>query len=280
MTSAVHASDVLVDAAWAREHLADPAVRFVEVDIDTTAYRDGHLAGALGWDWTSQLADPVRRDIASREDFSRLLSTSGIGPATTVALYGDNHNWFAAWAYWQLKLHGHADARIVDGGRKLLLAQGLPFATDAPTHVPTGYQLRPPDFATRAFRDDILPRLGDPALALVDVRTPAEFQGRVIAPPGRSETARRGGHSPGAVSIPWAQAVRDDGTFRPAAELEALFAAKGITADRDVITYCRIGERSSHTWFVLHELLGFPRVRNYDGSWTEWGSMVGVPIER
>ena len=280
MTSAGYATDVLVDAAWARQHLSDPAVRIVEVDIDTTAYREGHLHGAVGWDWTSQLSDPVRRDIASREDFSLLLSASGIGPETTVVLYGDNHNWFAAWAYWLLKLHGHRDARIVDGGRKLLLDQGLPFTAEAPAHASTGYQLPEPDFSTRAFRDDILPRLGDPALALVDVRTPAEYQGRVIAPPGMSETARRGGHIPGAVSVPWAQAVRDDGRFRPAAELEALFAAKGITADRDVITYCRIGERSSHTWFVLHELLGFRRVRNYDGSWTEWGSMVGVPIER
>jgi thiosulfate/3-mercaptopyruvate sulfurtransferase len=280
MTSAGYATDVLVDAAWTRQHLSDPAVRFVEVDIDTTAYREGHLHGAVGWDWTSQLSDPVRRDIASREDFSLLLSASGIGPETTVVLYGDNHNWFAAWAYWLLKLHGHRDARILDGGRKLLIDQGLPFTAEAPALAPTGYQLPEPDFSTRAFRDDILPRLGDPALALVDVRTPAEFQGRVIAPPGMSETARRGGHIPGAVSVPWAQAVRDDGRVRPAAELEALFAAKGITADRDVITYCRIGERSSHTWFVLHELLGFRRVRNYDGSWTEWGSMVGVPIER
>lgn len=280
MTATGYAADVLVDAAWARAHLADPAVRFVEVDVDTTVYGEGHLPGAVGWDWTSQLADGLRRDIASREDFSRLLSGSGIGPQTTVVLYGDNHNWFAAWAYWLLKLYGHRDIRILDGGRKVLLDHGLPLTTDVPAPAPTGYRLSEPDFSARAFRDDILPRLGDPALALVDVRTPAEFQGRVIAPPGMSETARRGGHIPGAVSVPWAQAVRKDGTFRAAAELEALYAAKGITADRDVITYCRIGERSSHTWFVLHELLGFRRVRNYDGSWTEWGSMVGVPIER
>lgn len=280
MTATGYAADVLVDAAWARAHLADPAVRFVEVDVDTTVYGEGHLPGAVGWDWTSQLADGLRRDIASREDFSRLLSGSGIGPQTTVVLYGDNHNWFAAWAYWLLKLYGHRDIRIVDGGRKVLLDHGLPLTTAVPAPAPTGYRLSEPDFWLRAFRDDILPRLGDPALALVDVRTPAEFQGRVIAPPGMSETARRGGHIPGAVSVPWAQAVRKDGTFRAAAELEALYAANGITADRDVITYCRIGERSSHTWFVLHELLGFRRVRNYDGSWTEWGSMVGVPIER
>jgi thiosulfate/3-mercaptopyruvate sulfurtransferase len=280
MTATGYADDVLVDLAWAREHLAHPAVRFVEVDVDTTAYHGGHLPGAVGWNWTSQLADTVRRDIASREDLSRLVSGAGIGADTTVVFYGDNHNWFAAWGYWLLKLHGHRDARILDGGRKLWVDRGLPLTTDAAAHVPTDYRLPEPDFSLRAFRDDILPRLGDPKLALVDVRTPAEFQGRVIAPPGMSETARRGGHIPGAVSVPWAQAVREDGTFRGAAELEALFAAKGITADRDVITYCRIGERSSHTWFVLHELLGFRRVRNYDGSWTEWGSMVGVPIER
>jgi len=280
MTATGYAADVLVDLAWAREHLADPAVRFVEVDVDTTAYDGGHLPGAVGWNWTSQLADTVRRDIASREDLSRLVSDAGIDADTTVVFYGDNHNWFAAWGYWLLKLYGHRDARILDGGRKLWVDRGLPLTTDAVAHAPTDYRLPEPDFSLRAFRDDILPRLGDPKLALVDVRTPAEFQGRVIAPPGMSETARRGGHIPGAVSVPWAQAVREDGTFRDAAELEALFAAKGITADRDVITYCRIGERSSHTWFVLHELLGFRRVRNYDGSWTEWGSMVGVPIER
>jgi len=280
MTGTGYAADVLVDAAWVRAHLADPAVRFVEVDVDTTAYQRGHLPGAVGWDWTSQLTDGVRRDIASCEALSRLVSDGGIGPNTTVVVYGDNHNWFAAWAYWLLRLHGHRDVRILDGGRKLWHDAGLPLTTDVPAHAPTGYQLPEPDFAFRAFRDDILPRLGDPELALVDVRTPAEFQGRVVAPPGMSETARRGGHIPGAVNVPWAQAVRDDGTFRSATELRALYAAKGITADRDVIAYCRIGERSSHSWFVLHELLGFRRVRNYDGSWTEWGSMVGVPIER
>jgi thiosulfate/3-mercaptopyruvate sulfurtransferase len=280
MTTAGYAADVLVDIAWARAHLADPAVRFVEVDVDTTAYDQGHLPGAVSWNWTSQLADTLRRDIASREDLSHLVAEAGIGPGTTVVFYGDNHNWFAAWGYWLLKLYGHRDARILDGGRKLWVDHGLPLTTDAPGHAPTDYRLPEPDFSLRAFRDDILPRLGDPKLALVDVRTPAEFQGRVIAPPGMSETARRGGHIPGAVSVPWARAVREDGTFRSAAELQALYAAKGITADRDVITYCRIGERSSHTWFVLHELLGFRRVRNYDGSWTEWGSMVGVPIER
>ena len=280
MTVTGYAKDVLVSADWSQQHLADPNVRFVEVDVDTTAYEQSHLPGAVGWNWTSQLADGIRRDIASREEFSQLLSTSGIGPDTTIVVYGDNNNWFAAWAYWQLKLFGHRDVRILDGGRKYWLDQGLALTTDVPAYAPTGYRLPEPDFALRAFRDDILPRIGDPSLALVDVRSPAEFAGEVIAPPGMSETAQRAGHIPGAASIPWAQAVREDGRFKDRAELEALYAARGITADKDVIAYCRIGERSSHSWFVLHELLGFERVRNYDGSWTEWGSMVGVPIER
>jgi thiosulfate/3-mercaptopyruvate sulfurtransferase len=270
----------LVDAAWAKEHLADPGIRFVEVDVDTTAYEQSHLPGAVAWNWTSQLSDGVRRDIASREDFSELLSASGIGPDTTIVLYGDNNNWFAAWAYWQLKLYGHKDVRIIDGGRKYWLDQGLPLSTDVPAYAATGYALPDADFGLRAFRDDILPRLGDPELVLVDVRSPAEFNGEIIAPPGMSETAQRAGHIPGASSIPWAQTVREDGRFKPADELAALYEAKGVTADKDVIAYCRIGERSSHSWFVLHELLGYSRVRNYDGSWTEYGSLIGVPIEK
>ena len=281
MTDHGYATDTaLVDAAWAQDHLDDPTVRFVEVDVDTTAYEQSHLPGAVAWDWTSQLSDGVRRDIASREDFSALLSSGGIGPDTTIVLYGDNNNWFAAWAYWQLKLYGHRDVRILDGGRRYWLDRGLPITTDVPRYPETGYELPIADFRLRAFRDDILPRLGDPGLALVDVRSPAEYAGEIIAPPGMSETAQRAGHIPGAASIPWAQTVREDGRFKPADELRALYEGQGVTPDKDVIAYCRIGERSSHSWFVLHELLGYRRVRNYDGSWTEYGSLIGVPIEK
>ncbi len=276
-TSAVQA---LVSPEWAREHLDDRTVRFVEVDVDTTAYQQAHLPGAVAWDWTTQLADDVRRDLASREDFSALLSRSGIGPDTHVVLYGDNNDWFAAWAYWQLKLFDWRKVSLLDGGRRYWLDNGYPITTDAPGYPETGIRLPEPSYALRAFRDDILPNVGGGAIALVDVRSPAEFKGEVIAPPGMTETAQRGGHIPGAASIPWSQAVADDGRFRAPDELRRLYGSKGITPDRDVIAYCRIGERSSHTWFVLHELLGYPKVRNYDGSWTEWGSMVGVPIEK
>jgi thiosulfate/3-mercaptopyruvate sulfurtransferase len=273
-------SGALVDATWAQGHLSDQDVRFVEVDVDTTAYEQSHIPGAVAWNWTSQLSDGVRRDIASREDFSKLLSDSGIGPDTQIVLYGDNNNWFAAWAYWQLRLYGHTNVKILDGGRKFWLDQGLPLTVDVPSYDATGHELPEPDFSLRAYRDDILPRLGDPELALVDVRSPAEFNGEVIAPPGMSETAQRAGHIPGASSIPWAQTVREDGTFKPVDELRTLYEGKGITPDKDIIAYCRIGERSSHSWFVLHELLGYQRVRNYDGSWTEYGSLIGVPIEK
>jgi thiosulfate/3-mercaptopyruvate sulfurtransferase len=280
MTVSGYATDVLVDADWATSHLTDPTVRLVEVDVDTTSYEQSHIPGAIAWNWTSQLSDGIRRDIAGRAEFSELLSSSGISPDTTIVLYGDNNNWFAAWAYWQLKLFGHRDVRILNGGRKLWLDHGLPLTTEVPAYEPTSYQLAEPDFALRAYRDDILPRLGDPTLALVDVRSPAEFNGEIIAPPGLSETAQRAGHIPGAASIPWAQTVREDGTFKSRDELERLYEAKGITSDKDIIAYCRIGERSSHSWFVLHELLGYKRVRNYDGSWTEYGSLIGVPIEK
>ncbi|MGH2467270.1 MAG: sulfurtransferase [Candidatus Limnocylindrales bacterium] len=279
MTTTV-AARPLVTADWARQHLDDPKVRFVEVDVDTTSYDQGHVPGAVGWDWTSQLADGLRRDLASTADLQALLRSAGVDDDTHIVLYGDNSNWFAAWAYWQLRLHGIEAVSLLDGGRKLWLDQGLPLTTDGPSHPAGSITVAEPDYALRAFRDDILPRVGDATLALVDVRSPAEYSGEVVAPPGMAETAQRGGHIPGAASIPWSQAVAADGTFKGPDELKALYEARGVTPDRDVIAYCRIGERSSHSWFVLHELLGYPRVRNYDGSWTEWGSMVGVPIER
>ncbi len=281
MTTSRQPADVLVDTAWAHAHLNDPKVRFVEVDVDTSAYDQGHLPGAIAWNWTSQLSDGVRRDVAGRDDFSKLLSESGIGPDTTIVLYGDNNNWFAAWAYWQLQLYKHPDVRLLDGGRKLWLALGLPTSGDVPSYAPTGYQLPEPDFSLRAFRDDVLGSLDQADLGLVDVRSPAEYSGELLAPAALpQEGAQRAGHIPGAASIPWSQAVNEDGTFKGVDELRELYASKGITSDKDVIAYCRIGERSSHTWFVLHELLGFERVRNYDGSWTEWGTLVGVPIEK
>ncbi len=275
-----YARDVLVDTDWAQAHLDDPAVRFVEVDVDTNAYDEGHIQGAIAWNWTSQLSDGIRRDIVSREELAKLLGASGIDRDTTIVLYGDNNNWFAAWAYWQLKLFGVENVRILDGGRKLWLAHGLPTTTDVPTYPATQVDLPNADFSHRAFRDDVIRQLESDG-ALVDVRSPAEFSGELLAPAALpQEGAQRGGHVPGAANIPWASAVRDDGTFKDADELRQLYAAKGITEDKDVIAYCRIGERSSHTWFVLHELLGFQRVRNYDGSWTEYGSLVGVPIEK
>ena len=275
-----YAKDVLVDADWAQQHIDDPSIRFVEVDVDTAAYDEGHIPGAIGWNWTSQLSDGIRRDIVSREDLEQLLRDSGIGPETTIVLYGDNNNWFAAWAYWQLQLFGIRNVRILDGGRKLWVAQDRPSATEVPSYAPTGISLGDPDFSHRAFRDDVLEQ-SDSDGALVDVRSPAEFSGELLAPAALpQEGAQRGGHVPGAANIPWAQAVNEDGTFKSADELRELYGAQGITADKDVIAYCRIGERSSHTWFVLHELLGFDRVRNYDGSWTEYGSLVGVPIEK
>jgi thiosulfate/3-mercaptopyruvate sulfurtransferase len=272
--------DVLVSTQWVADNLNNPKVKLVEVDVDTNAYSEGHVPGAVGWNWTSQLQDQVRRDIISKSDLEKLLSESGISNDDTVVLYGDNNNWFAAYAFWVLELYGHKDLKLMDGGRKKWLDEGRPVTKDEPKVTPTSYKASEPNQALRAKRDQVLASIGKANVALVDVRSPAEFSGEILAPPGLQETAQRGGHIPGAANVPWAQAVKEDGTFKSIDELKALYQGKGVTPDKDVIAYCRIGERSSHTWFVLKHLLGYQNVKNYDGSWTEYGSMVDVPVEK
>ena len=273
--------EVLVTTDWVAQHLNDPKIRIVEVDVDTTAYDQGHIPGAIGWNWQTQLQDPVLRDLIDKRAFEGLLSRSGITNDTTVVVYGDNNNWFAAWGFWELKYYGHNDVRIMNGGRKKWLEEKRTLSTEVPRSQPTAYRAKDPDTTIRARREDIFAVLDRRSTAqLVDVRSPDEFTGKVIAPPGMTETAQRGGHIPGAASIPWSQAVNEDGTFKPADALKQLYGGKGITGDREVIAYCRIGERSSHTWFVLKYLLGYDQARNYDGSWTEWGNLVGAPIEK
>jgi thiosulfate/3-mercaptopyruvate sulfurtransferase len=270
----------LVTTEWAREHLDDPKVRFLEVDVDTDAYDTGHLPGATGINWKRQLTDPVLRDLASRDDLEALLRSAGIDDDTTIVLYGDNNNWFAAWAYWQLRYQGVDNVRLLDGGRIKVEADGLPLTTDAPAHTAGSITL-PSDTREelRAYRQQVIDGLGSER-SLVDVRSPEEFRGELSAPAHLpQEAAQRRGHIPGAVNVPWSTAVAADGTFKPIEELRELYGAKGVDGDDEVVAYCRIGERSSHTWFVLHELLGYRNVRNYDGSWTEYGSLVGVPIE-
>ncbi|MBI3670826.1 MAG: sulfurtransferase [Acidobacteria bacterium] len=280
MTDYAH-PEVLVTTQWVAEHLNDPKVRIVEVDVDTSAYDQGHVPGALGWNWQTQLQDPVRRDLVDRRAFEELVGRAGITPDTTVIVYGDNNNRFAAWGFWQLKYYCHNDVRIMNGGRKKWLEEKRSLSTEMPHLQPTTYPARDPDHAIRARRDSIFDVVDRRSTAqLVDVRSLDEFTGKVIAPPGMTETAQRGGHIPGAVSVPWSLAVNEDGTFKPADALQHLYGGKGITGEHEVIAYCRIGERSSHTWFVLKYLLGYNKVRNYDGSWTEWGNLVGAPIER
>lgn len=270
----------LVSTDWVAEHKDDLNVSLVEVDVDTSAYESGHIEGAIAWNWTTQLNDQVRRDILDKSQFETLLGNSGISRDTIIVLYGDNNNWFAAYAYWQIRIYGHENVKLMNGGRKKWEVEGRPFTNAVPSVTPVSYQAKDADLGIRARQVDVLQALGQSGIALVDVRSPQEFSGDVIAPPGMTETAQRGGHIPGAVNVPWSKAVDEDGSFKSAEDLSKLYNPLGVTKDKDVITYCRIGERSAHTWFVLQELLGFENVRNYDGSWTEWGSMVGTPIER
>jgi thiosulfate/3-mercaptopyruvate sulfurtransferase len=271
-------NDVLVEAAWVEEHLDDPSVVLVEVDEDTSAYEKGHIRGAVRLDWKADLQDPVKRDFVDRSTFEALLSERGIGNDQTVVLYGGNNNWFAAYAYWYFKLYGHDAVKLLDGGRKKWELDSRELVTDVPSRTPTTYVAKDQDTSIRAFRDDVLAAIG--SLNLVDVRSPDEFSGRLLAPAHLpQEQSQRPGHVPTAKNIPWSKAANDDGTFRDDEELTSLYAGAGVDLGKDTIAYCRIGERSAHTWFVLHELLGVPNVKNYDGSWTEYGSMVGVPIE-
>jgi thiosulfate/3-mercaptopyruvate sulfurtransferase len=273
-------TQVLVTTDWVAQHATETGVRVVEVDVDTTAYDQGHVPGASGWNWTTELCDTVIRDIVPMNKLEELLGQSGIDNQTAIVLYGDNNNWFAAWAFWQLKIYGHQDVRIMDGGRKKWLAEGRALTTDKAAVAPKTYKAKSPDLSIRAFLPEVQEASRSRRAALVDVRSPQEFTGEILAPPGLPETCQRGGHIPGAKSIPWAKACNDDGTFKGAEELKALYGAQGITADKPVVAYCRIGERSSHTWFVLKYLLGVQNVKNYDGSWTEWGNLVGAPVEK
>ena len=283
MPASVAHPESIVDTDWVAEHLDDEKVRLIEVDVDTAAYDQGHIPGAVGWNWTTQLNDTLRRDILSREQMQRLLGKSGIGRSTIVVLYGDNNNWFATYAFWQLKMIGHRRAKIMDGGRQKWIDEGRPTSTDTSSHARRIYRASDPDTSIRATRDYVLEVASSRTnTGLVDVRAPAEFSGELLAPANLpQEGSQRGGHIPGAANIPWASAVNEaDGTFKSVEELRDIYGGKGITGDKETITYCRIGERSSHTWFVLTQILGYSKVRNYDGSWTEYGSIVGAPIER
>jgi thiosulfate/3-mercaptopyruvate sulfurtransferase len=280
MSTVTASIDVLVSTDWVSQHLTDAAVRIVEVDVDTAAYDQGHVPGAIGWNWTTELCDTLVRDIIPPDKFESLMSRSGIGNDTTVVLYGDNNNWFAAWALWQMKIYGHRDVRIMNGGRKKWLAEGRQLDTHKPSPGAATYKAQPADMSIRAFLPEVQDALKHQSAALVDVRSPQEFTGEILAPPGLPETCQRGGHIPGAKSIPWGKACNEDGTFKSTAELQQLYSTAGVTPDKPVIAYCRIGERSSHTWFVLKHLLGYKDVKNYDGSWTEWGNLVGAPVEK
>jgi len=272
--------EVLVTTDWVASRLNDPKLRLVEVDVDTAAYDQGHVEGAVGWNWQTQLQDQLRRDLISKTDFEQLAGRSGIANDTTVIVYGDNNNWFATWAFWQFKYYGHRDVRVMNGGRKKWIEEKRPLSTDPPPVTPTTYKAKEPDWAIRARRGEVFELLGKGTHNLVDVRSVDEYTGKIIAPPGLPETAQRAGHIPGAKNIPWSKAVNEDGTFRSVEELRQLYDGAGVDAKKPTIAYCRIGERSSHSWFVLRYLLGYDKVKNYDGSWTEWGNLIEAPIER
>lgn len=274
--------EVLLETAQVAETFAAGKVKLIEIDVDTDAYSTGHIPGAIAFNWQTQLEDTLTRNIPSKEQWEALLSRTGISNDDTVVLYGDNNNWFATFGYWIFLIYGHdrSKLKLINGGRKKWQAEDRELVLDVPTYPPSSYRATEPNLKLRAFRDEVAERLGDTSLTLLDVRSPDEFTGKIIAPPGLSETAQRAGHIPGAQSTPWLNAVMDDGTFKSAEDLKSYYGAKGVSEGKDVIAYCRIGERSSHTWFVIYNLLGFENAKNYDGSWTEWGSVIGAPIER
>ncbi|QDX40172.1 sulfurtransferase [Salarchaeum sp. JOR-1] len=279
-----YANDVLVSADWVEDHLDefesdDPDYRLVEVDVDTESYDDSHAPGAVGFNWETQLQDQVQRDILEKDDFADLLGSHGITEDSTVVLYGDNSNWFAAYAYWQFKYYGHEDVKLLDGGRDYWIENDYPTTDDVPDFPEQEYNARGPFDGIRAYRDDVETAI-DRGIPLVDVRSPEEYRGDILAPPGLQETAQRGGHIPGAQNVSWAATVNEDGTFKTKDELADLYEDAGVTNDQEVVAYCRIGERSSIAWFALSELLGYDDVTNYDGSWTEWGNLVDAPIEQ
>ncbi len=276
-----YAKPVLVSTDWLAEHLGDAGHVVAEVDENPDLYDEGHVPGASKLHWREDLQDPIERDLIAKDAFEELMARSGISNDTTLILYGDRNNWFAAYAYWYVKIYGHADVRIVDGGRQKWIDEGRELSTDIPAVQRGSYAAEERDESIRTYRDQVREGLGQSGKELVDVRSPQEYTGELISPPGyEQEGAQRAGHIPTAQSIPWAQAVRDDGTFKSADELRELYGAKGVTPDKSVTAYCRIGERSAHTWFVLRELLGYEDVKNYDGSWTEWGNLVDVPIAK